>query len=759
MNDARAMLNILGLKRCSSIPLACAALLLGAGISDASAASFGELTHFGSKGTGHGQFTERSSQATPLGVDPTDNSVYVADEPEEHVFRIQKLSATGEYQASVSLKVKGAGSEPESGIEGVAVDPVEKRIYVLAVQSRGDEEHAIVDPEVLAAGAIYAFSTTPKEGKLEPAPGTKEGGLLTSPAALHAQSKVLGQALLEPSGITVDPMTHDVILMGTEDEGEGKEPEKRVALERVAPNGVLDETRWSDSGVEPFFASSEASSPAVSNTGNVYVLGEVVGAEHPEQIDEIPASFSSAVSPKPFVAFDSGANELVTFPGTPAPLEGGGMSIAPDGTVYVYAKVHQESGGKVFPNAGALAFDAAGVELGWTGGQDTKLGLGHCTISPFGHPAVAAGSGQHVFMFDSNPEAPSVIEFGPEGGGCTSAKSSAPAATVLGSPKEPVEAGDAVKLASTVSEANALSTKWSFGDGSAEVETGNQHQAPETTHTFNGGGVFKVKETIRTDNLNTPELSEEKTITVKSVGLARFSSEEVTVGQPSSFDAKSSTGAEGSAVVSYKWEFGDGSSETTSSSSTAHTYAAAGSYEVKLRVEDALKRVSAPVAHVTIVAERAHEEAKPPCSACNTPSTGPTTTGSSPGPAGTGGVLAFKATLSSASLLVAKSGSLGLKLDCAGQSVCVGTVALRTLTAVSAGKHKSVLTLASGSFSLAGGQVKTVTLRLSTKGRALLARSHSLKAKATLIARDSAGALHTMTFVVTLRPQKTKKHH
>jgi hypothetical protein len=83
-------------------------------------------------------------------------------------------------------------------------------------------------------------------------------------------------------------------------------------------------------------------------------------------------------------------------------------------------------------------------------------------------------------------------------------------------------------------------------------------------------------------------------------------------------------------------------------------------------------------------------------------------------------------------------------------------VTLKTLGAVSAGasKRKAVLTLASGSFSLAGGHVKTVTLRLSAKARALLAQMHVLRARATIVGRDSAGASHTTQTTVTLRVAK-----
>jgi PKD repeat protein len=731
-------------------------LALCAGTGSASAIGYGELTHFGSKGTGHGQFIEHGADAVAFGADPTDNSLYVVDEPEEHVFRIQKLSASGEYQAAVSVKVKGAGPEPESGIEGVAVEPFEGRIYVLAVQSRGNEEQVGIDPETLAAGALYAFSTTPKEGKLEPASGTKEGGLLAGAAVFHPQSKELGQALLEPSGIAVDPTTHDIVVMGKEDRGEGVEPSRRVALERISSKGVLG-SRWVDSSPEAFFASEEASSPVVTQAGKVYVLGEVEGAEHPEQIDEIPSDFSSPSAPKTFVAFDSGPGELVTFPGEPRPSEGGGMTIAPDGTLYVSAKVHQESNGKTVPDPGVLAFTSTGAELGWTGGQSTQLGLGHCTISFLGHPSVAALSGQRMFVFDSNPEAPSVLAFGPGGSGCPVAKSSAIAASVRGAPAErSVNPGDEVDFSSTVTEANALSVKWSFGDGSAEVETGNKHQTPEVLHTFAAAGEFKVREIIHTDNLNNPELVQEKTVLVKASGpVANFTTEEVTLGRASTFNANTSKGFEGSAVTQYKWTFGDGSTAVTSEPEITHTYGKANTYTVTLQVEDALKHVSPVTEHSAVV--RATEETQSVVKGAD--STQGTGTGSSaPPPPTGGGVLAFRAGLSSSALSVSKTGVVPIKINCGGPSICRGTITLRTAGAVGPAKHKSVLTLGAGSFSLAGGQSKAVSLRLSSKGKALLARSHTLKAIAIILARDSAGATHTMRLTVTLHAAKTKHH-
>jgi hypothetical protein len=105
---------------------------------------------------------------------------------------------------------------------------------------------------------------------------------------------------------------------------------------------------------------------------------------------------------------------------------------------------------------------------------------------------------------------------------------------------------------------------------------------------------------------------------------------------------------------------------------------------------------------------------------------------------------------------VGKNGAFSITVKCLGQSSCTGTVTLATLTAVSAKSRKRILTLGSASFSIAGGQSKAVTVRLSAKARQLLARSHTLRAKATISARDAAGVVHNTQALVTLRATKGK---
>jgi Immunoglobulin I-set domain len=133
-----------------------------------------------------------------------------------------------------------------------------------------------------------------------------------------------------------------------------------------------------------------------------------------------------------------------------------------------------------------------------------------------------------------------------------------------------------------------------------------------------------------------------------------------------------------------------------------------------------------------------------------------------------GGVLGVKegapdATIASTSLHASASGVVIVKVTCpAGVSRCTGTVTLRTLNAVSASaagatKSKgSILTLASGSFNVPGGGVKTLALHLSAKARALIARLHVLRVRAAIVAHDPTGGIHTGQAIATLRAAKAK---
>jgi PKD repeat protein len=774
---------------------ALAVMMLGADAATAGAQSYGELSKPFS-GSGANEFKILTGAlAHAFGVDPTDNSVYVGDQPKkENEFRVQKYTAGGSFVASVSLKFKP--SDRVEGIEGIAVDPVLKRIYVLTVYER--EEESAVEPEEFAAGALYAFKTEPSGTTLVPAEGTNSEGVLVSAAAMHAQSEEAGtptSALLEPAGIALDPTTHDVIVLGHEDVGGEK---LQVAAQRVGENGTLG-ARWVDSGecfevegeegaascpkegpagaqvdLEP----GEPYSPVVTTTGRVLV-------DLPQEVWEIPKSFAANTPPEPVVRFGSEGLQTLLSPPFFTPREGGGLTFVREaGEGEGEGRLYQATAVLNTPphsNPGVVVFKlakegTAPEELGWTAGN-SKVALEEktsetCAISAFSQPLLGAGKGEELFVFDPNVPSgesqksphPQVETFGPGGHSCPTATSVAPAATLNGTPigstSNPAHVGQKVALSSAVTGANVLSVQWSFGDGTSETVTKEQFQTAKVEHAFTAEGTYKVSATIKTDDLAEPTIK--TPVATVIVAAANPTAQFTTSAAPTTGSAvkftSTSLDENKSAIVKYAWNFGDGS-ESSTGPTVEHTYSQAGEYTVSLTVTDALG-LSGTTSHKVAVSA---PSTPPPSGGGGGGGGGGTSTPSSP-PPGTG-VLPSKtvgnpeAKLASSALSVATAGSFPVKVSCpAGESACSGTITLKTLTAISAGKgkKKAVLTLASGSFTVTGGSAKTITLHLSAKAKALLAHSHTLRARATLVAHDATGASRTTNVTVTLKLTKKK---
>jgi PKD repeat protein len=345
-----------------------------------------------------------------------------------------------------------------------------------------------------------------------------------------------------------------------------------------------------------------------------------------------------------------------------------------------------------------------------------------------------------------------------------------------------------------MTQANALSVEWNFGDGVTKTEGADEYQRTEVTHGFVRGGELTVTETIHTDDLATPTIVRQAKIVVANTAVAPTAGLEgpleLTLGaarptrlvyleggglglEPAqagpgeeaglyvgaTFDGSSSSDSNppgSNRIVAYHWVFGDGSSETTESAVVTHPYMNAGVYKVELTVTDGLGLSSEPstlTVRVNALAPKA-EAVRQIAQATVAPQI------QRPTPATPVHVPA--AGLASVSLAASSNGILRLVITCpAAVTSCAGTVTLSALGVTGArapggksrvGKNRvQGLTLAGGTFVVAGGRQKTLTLRLSAKGRSLLIRTHHLRALATIVARDPAGTTDTTKLTVSLR--------
>jgi PKD repeat protein len=120
---------------------------------------------------------------------------------------------------------------------------------------------------------------------------------------------------------------------------------------------------------------------------------------------------------------------------------------------------------------------------------------------------------------------------------------------------------------------------WDWGDGQTSDTTG-----PTSAHSYATGGMRTITLTVTDSFENTGQA--QQTIDVPGPPIASFTAPAtVTLGQSAQFDASESSAPVGS-VASYKWDFGDGQTQTTTTPTVDHTYSTAGAKVVTLTVTD-----------------------------------------------------------------------------------------------------------------------------------------------------------------------------
>ncbi len=518
----RRLLALLGLTL-----LACA-LMATASQAD----PFGELSHFAEK-TG-----ELREPEAALGVDPEDGAVFVVDtEKEGKVFRLQKFEKVeGAYKAvaSTTFKPKDPVAEGETEVQGVAIDPSKHRVYLLAIEERSGNSGKI-DPFAGAASEIYAFSTIQSGSKLEPAEGTAEEGVLTSTKELEPTSQKYGKAILEPGGITVNPVNHQILIAGYEDLGKKAPATQEIpVVQAIEPSGVLA-TKWSDE--KGFFSECGCiNSPAVTSAGHILVIGEE------NEIDELPSNLSPAGEVKQVYELPVAADcvevkcpyveKLTEFPGSGSEAEGGQMSIGPEGNIYLRDRIRLASE-EGFENSGVMILSPGFVEQGFIGGGTPASGSGACAADDRTNakPVIAAGANKEEVFMLSRPTVPNAVKatpkimvFGAGGANCPKGTATTPTAKAGGVELEKFPLAEKIAFSSAMTQANAVKVEWEYTDGKTkETETVSERQQETTLveHTFHEAGTYKVIEKITTDNLATPTITKERSVTLLGAPLVK----------------------------------------------------------------------------------------------------------------------------------------------------------------------------------------------------------------------------------------------
>jgi|HubBroStandDraft_2_1064218.scaffolds.fasta_scaffold04867_2 hypothetical protein len=756
--------------------------------------------------------------------EPEEKEVGGRDTVTRHL-RIQKFNPlTKDVEAKVEFTVTSPVNEEESVEEiefeqfsNIAVDSESGVLYVLSEEPR--KWNTNKDVEAPVATTLFAFNTK----ELGFAPHTTEG-VLAGPEALKAESTVAGDALIEPRGIAVDPKTHEVVILAHEDSKGEKEddiekPGDHFVLQRVSDEGKLGE-RYVDK--KNFFKASRIpdeypTSPVATSAGHVLVRFGTEG------IAEVPSDFEAATKAEtePTALYTEPQNVVSVAESEVEGEAGGALSLSPEGSLYEPASIVNEA--EVLKtkdngqNWGVAKRSANGSLLGWSGGQSVliseelaasskKPNTDECVLQPgpSKEPAmdVAAGANGDVFVLspafleaeDNFVTTMAVIELGPEGKGCPGASGSAVTVSENGialGAGEAVEAGSSVQLSTKVDQADALETEWTFENQTTHQTTTEKSkplefqteesglklllQQPSLNFKFPAAGQYVVTAKVHTDNLGSEQVeSKSLTVTVEPQAGApaapkvtrQPANDSVTEPVKATFVAEAS----GSPKPKVQWQLSTEKSKwtdvpgaTTDTLTIESTKVAESGHEYRAVFSNSQGEATSNAATLTVKEKEA--SSPPPASP----------------PAGGGGsstttpIIAVlphveskpaavpDAVVASTTVTVSSSGALAIKVTCpAGETSCIGSVTLRTLTAVSASSgmagaaksKRAILTLANGSFSVAGGASQTLKLHLSSTARKLLAHSHTLRVRATLVAHDPAGAQHTGVQTLTLRLAK-----
>jgi PKD repeat protein len=669
-----------------------------------------------------------------------------------------------------------------------------------------------VGGKLVAPGASGSYPALAADSLSTPVSGFSAPGLLSSEAQLASTS------LYNPQGLTLD-VTGGQDDLAVEADGAPRngngEPQGPTEVQQVSTASGATAGSWSSASLTGVANASgpdlQATAAGIStNTdGSLNVLLSTNVEEPFNDAIRLAADLSAPVVVASSEIVDLGDRWSVplsvgsfstTLPGADALELSNGLYAADywlnNGSGY-WAEGSTEGVRLVEPEAGGLLSNPVPPATSIFDTLGNAAAGGPCAISDGGVPqgannaALAAGANGSVWILttgkdSSNGPEPAyvsgrqLIELAPAAGTACAGPSGtfSVADATTGGTAQPASTTDPLTVAvgATVdfdassiaypgSESSSQAAIYSYdwdptGAGYSLHSSGVELRPPTTTsYTYTTPGVYTVKLKLQGDF---GEYDQTGTVVVQtgSAPVAAFTAPSTAQsGQTVAFDASGSQPASGAHIAAYHWSFGDGQSDDTQSPSEGHVYAAAGSYTVTLTVRDNDNRQSTPVAEQVTV--------------------GSAQTGGG-GSGGGGGTVTTTTTTSGSTAQVDRSathlaptalaaaGVVKVTVSCPPSKVsCAGTVQVKTAVAVAArvskasskskAKRKSVLLLGQTTFSLAGGKRVTLTIKLSSKGLALIKKSKRLRAVVLVSAHDSFGDPGSTTTALTLTASAKKK--
>jgi len=243
---------------------------------------------------------------------------------------------------------------------------------------------------------------------------------------------------------------------------------------------------------------------------------------------------------------------------------------------------------------------------------------------------------------------------------------------------------------------------------------------------------------------------------------ASFTASTAAAGSPSSFDASASSSPNGP-IVKYAWNFGDGSTETTGSPRTTHTYAVAGSYTVTLTVTDlaGLSTQQLYTGQTASIAGAAHAVMSLTATVPAAPSSAP---GAGTGPGATGTTTTTTTPKSvckpSPTSRTKTKGNQQLTLRVPPPPACLAAVSsLRPTLGARTLAHGAKLRFASAAFFIDRGfkRVKSVGKHRKVTSYVANATAKRLPASPDIPLRGIRPGIHTLRVVVDLRQTVTTR--